>query len=511
MNIERIKQLKEMYPKGTKIKLNHMNDTYNPVPDGTLGIVDHVDDTGQVHVKWENGSSLAVIVDIDDFEIISIQSTKPEKRYFIYQENFCFYAHPDFIREENVQTLKEEILKKYIHEFYNIFQQKNEYDDKCRKLLKTISDVDQMSYDEFVEKIVYEKADYPSIQDMGYKILNDSNDSIKYQLKEKLLSKAMNNIANECDLYALTSTIEAIKDITNTSCKDFYVRYGNCSLDEIYNDILKEIKEGTIEAQDITVSHYSSANIIEYRDEYASTDKSLPINKFRILLIDEYLQFARDCTDLHDEDTSSFLGWLEETEKILTMPEEVFLNDLHVRGTGNDNIIFKTFIENLRPTLTEIDGNYYVTNKQLGDLSFEQEELQHYKKIEDFEMYINEHLQNYKCYVLPKYTDLGHRNKIIDGYIDTLHDVFNNIYNSADILSGIDVFFNEEQELVVKCYGSMYKYVPHDVTLETITECKIIPVNNDNEIINIYDELFKEHEKNLEEEQKYEDEYDMER
>ena len=54
----KIEQLRNMYPEGTKIKLNYMNDNYNPVPSGTLGIVEHVDDAGQIHVKWENGSSL---------------------------------------------------------------------------------------------------------------------------------------------------------------------------------------------------------------------------------------------------------------------------------------------------------------------------------------------------------------------------------------------------------------------------------------------------------------------
>ena len=51
-------------------------------------------------------------------------------------------------------------------------------------------------------------------------------------------------------------------------------------------------------------------------------------------------------------------------------------------------------------------------------------------------------------------------------------------------------FVSEDQELVVKCYGSMYKYVPDDVTLEMITEYKIIPVNGDNEKINLFEEIF---------------------
>ena len=53
-----------------------MKDNYNPVPNGTLGVVDHVDDAGQIHVKWENGSSLALLYDEDDFEIINEKTMK---------------------------------------------------------------------------------------------------------------------------------------------------------------------------------------------------------------------------------------------------------------------------------------------------------------------------------------------------------------------------------------------------------------------------------------------------
>lgn len=34
---------------------------------GADGIVDHVDDAGQVHVNWGSGSSLALNPEIDDY------------------------------------------------------------------------------------------------------------------------------------------------------------------------------------------------------------------------------------------------------------------------------------------------------------------------------------------------------------------------------------------------------------------------------------------------------------
>ena len=63
------KILKELYPKGTEVVLDYMDDKYAP-PAGTHGKVFHVDDIGQIHVHWENGSSLALIPGEDKFHTV---------------------------------------------------------------------------------------------------------------------------------------------------------------------------------------------------------------------------------------------------------------------------------------------------------------------------------------------------------------------------------------------------------------------------------------------------------
>lgn len=55
---------------GKRIRINHMEDML-PVPDGTEGIITGVDDIGQIQVKWDNGSTLSVIDEIDDYEILN--------------------------------------------------------------------------------------------------------------------------------------------------------------------------------------------------------------------------------------------------------------------------------------------------------------------------------------------------------------------------------------------------------------------------------------------------------
>lgn len=67
---EEIKQIKEKYVAGTKVELIKMYDYINEVPTGTKGIIDFVDDMGTLHIVWENGSSLGLIVGVDEFKII---------------------------------------------------------------------------------------------------------------------------------------------------------------------------------------------------------------------------------------------------------------------------------------------------------------------------------------------------------------------------------------------------------------------------------------------------------
>lgn len=48
--------IRRQYPVGTRIILNHMDDSQAPPP-GTKGTVAYVDDIGQIGVKWDTGSS----------------------------------------------------------------------------------------------------------------------------------------------------------------------------------------------------------------------------------------------------------------------------------------------------------------------------------------------------------------------------------------------------------------------------------------------------------------------
>lgn len=62
---EELKRIREEYPVGCTVELIEMCDPYRDMPAGLRGMVTHVDDTGTVFAKWENGSSLGAVYGID--------------------------------------------------------------------------------------------------------------------------------------------------------------------------------------------------------------------------------------------------------------------------------------------------------------------------------------------------------------------------------------------------------------------------------------------------------------
>lgn len=70
MTQEEIVHLREVY-QNKRVEIIKMLDSFSPVPNGTRGTITRVDDIGQIHVNWDNGSTLALIPGIDEFNIIT--------------------------------------------------------------------------------------------------------------------------------------------------------------------------------------------------------------------------------------------------------------------------------------------------------------------------------------------------------------------------------------------------------------------------------------------------------
>ncbi len=90
---EEVKRIREKYPIGTTIILDHMGNDPHPIPDGTKGTVQHVDDAGTMHCVFENGRSLGVIPGEDSFHIVK-EKTLTDILKTVDQNRDAFWVFP---------------------------------------------------------------------------------------------------------------------------------------------------------------------------------------------------------------------------------------------------------------------------------------------------------------------------------------------------------------------------------------------------------------------------------
>ena len=55
---------------GKRIRLTETMDDPQPIRKNEEGTIDFTDGIGQIHVKWDNGRSLAVIPNVDKYVIL---------------------------------------------------------------------------------------------------------------------------------------------------------------------------------------------------------------------------------------------------------------------------------------------------------------------------------------------------------------------------------------------------------------------------------------------------------
>lgn len=72
---EIVEKIKKEYPSGTKVELVKMNDPYRKMPAGMTGTVECVDDTGTIHVDWNNGCHLGIVYGEDSCKKIDTVTT----------------------------------------------------------------------------------------------------------------------------------------------------------------------------------------------------------------------------------------------------------------------------------------------------------------------------------------------------------------------------------------------------------------------------------------------------
>jgi len=105
----KLKEIREMYPEGTQIVLTEMAGE-SQMPYGLKGTVKFVDDAGQIHMSWENGSSLALNINEDTFEKVEA----PEKISVILVEPG---RYPKLIEIEDTLEAMQSLVEGDIEEY----------------------------------------------------------------------------------------------------------------------------------------------------------------------------------------------------------------------------------------------------------------------------------------------------------------------------------------------------------------------------------------------------------
>lgn len=80
---------KEMYPPGTRLELISMDDPYAPVPPGTRGTVQYVDDASQIGMKWDDGRTLSLIPGEDSFRKLTPEELAEEQSENLNNEDIA--------------------------------------------------------------------------------------------------------------------------------------------------------------------------------------------------------------------------------------------------------------------------------------------------------------------------------------------------------------------------------------------------------------------------------------
>lgn len=73
------KQYREQYPPGTRMVLLSTTEVMHPVPIGMRGTVQHIDDMGQMHMRWDNGRTLPLIEE-DGFRKLTPEELAEEQK-----------------------------------------------------------------------------------------------------------------------------------------------------------------------------------------------------------------------------------------------------------------------------------------------------------------------------------------------------------------------------------------------------------------------------------------------
>ena len=109
MTRHEVEMIKDKFQPGMRILLHEMKGEPR-MYDGLEGTIDSVDDIGQIHVHWDNGSSLALSYEEDSFEV----TEAPEKLQILFIEPG---KYPKTIEINDTLEAMQSLVGGYIEEY----------------------------------------------------------------------------------------------------------------------------------------------------------------------------------------------------------------------------------------------------------------------------------------------------------------------------------------------------------------------------------------------------------
>ena len=68
---DEVMNLRNAYPKGTRVMLDYTDDPFTRLTSGDTGTVSFIDDIGTLFIQWDNGSGLGLDYYADSYHRIS--------------------------------------------------------------------------------------------------------------------------------------------------------------------------------------------------------------------------------------------------------------------------------------------------------------------------------------------------------------------------------------------------------------------------------------------------------
>lgn len=286
-----IEKIKKIYIPGQKLELINLYSSFNVLLPATKGMIEFIDDLGNIHVIWEHKKNIQLVVGIDEFKIIcplcnqELNSKKEENIYERYRERLIL-QDTDILLLNIFETF---IDTQFIDDTYAFFTMisKNNYELALKKLI----DIKE------------------NLQNNQYTYTSDELEAYEYILSGYILNLECKLNLNQDNLKNINTISKKIQQLEQA--------------DNRHQELLKDFDK-------------------EYQTDLSNTIKNTPILKS---IFDDFIQqiYVRSKIYKLSEDGKNILK--TEINKICTLKQQELIKQyLYYGNKISDDYIYQAFI-----------------------------------------------------------------------------------------------------------------------------------------------------------------------